>query len=370
MLSKFSVQGFKNFEEKITLDLTDTKGYNFNNKYIVNGIVNKGLIYGRNGVGKSNFGFALFDIVKHITDKNIDNETYNNYLNANTDSDIAEFSYELTFDCGKILYNYGKSNLETLIYEEIIINGNTFAYIDRRKSTIAEINAKGAETLDKDIGLSNLSIVSYINKNTLLAKNDDNSCFAKFISFINGMLFFRSLNGNSYIGFEQGSSSILEDIAKRGNTKELEEFLNAAGVDCKLSEIESEGSKSIGFKFKNQTIPFHNIASQGTRSLALFYFWLQRFRASENISFIFIDEYDAFYHHELSELVVEKLLESKAQAFVTTHNTSVISNDLLRPDCYFMLTKHDFKSLSHRTRKDLREAHNIEKMFKAGAFNG
>ncbi|OCH11037.1 ATP/GTP-binding protein [Aliivibrio sp. 1S128] len=370
MISRFSVTGFKNFKDTITLDFTNTKGYNFNDQYIVNGIVNKGLIYGRNGVGKSNFGFALFDIVKHVTDKNIDSDNYHNYLNADSDSNIAEFSYELSFECGTIQYNYGKSDLETLVYEEIIINGNRFAFIDRRVSTIAEINAKGAENLEKDIGNSNLSIISYINKNTLLTENNDNSCFSKFIKFINGMLFFRSLDGNSYIGFEQGSSGILEDIAKRGNTKDLEKFLNTAGVDCQLSEIERDGSNSIGFKFKNKTVPFYSIASQGTKSLALFYFWLQRFRNSQEISFIFIDEYDAFYHHELSELVIENLLGSSAQALVTTHNTSIISNDLLRPDCYFMLTKIDFKSLSHRTRKDLREAHNIEKMFKAGAFNG
>ncbi|TEW42848.1 AAA family ATPase [Psychromonas algicola] len=370
MLSKFSVQGFKNFEKKITLDFTDTKGYNFNDKYILNGVVNKGLIYGRNGVGKSNLGFAIFDIIKHITDKNIENHMYNNYINADSDSNIAEFSFEFLFDCGSVIYKYGKSNLETLIYEELFINDELFAHIDRRKSSFADINVKGAETLDTNIGHSNLSVLSYINKNALLSPDTNNACFSEFIKFVNGMLFFRSLDTNNYIGFEQGSTAILEDITKKGNIKDLEKFLNLAGVDCQLTEIEIEGSKSIGFKFKNKTIPFYSIASQGTKSLSLFYFWLQRFQESTDVTFIFIDEYDAFYHHELSELVVEKLLACSAQSLVTTHNTSVISNDLLRPDCYFMLTKNDFKSLSHRTRKDLREAHNIEKMFKAGAFNG
>ena len=54
---------------------------------------------------------------------------------------------------------------------------------------------------------------------------------------------------------------------------------------------------------------------------------------------------------------------------LTTHNTSIITNDLLRPDCYFLMSKHSIRSLSKSTSKELREAHNIEKMYKAGSFD-
>lgn len=46
------------------------------------------------------------------------------------------------------------------------------------------------------------------------------------------------------------------------------------------------------------------IASTGTRSLALFYYWYIRM---EQASFVFIDEFDAFYHFELSESVQKRL---------------------------------------------------------------
>ena len=84
---------------------------------------------------------------------------------------------------------------------------------------------------------------------------------------------------------------------------------------------------------------------------------------------MFIDEFDAFYHHDLSKMIVETLKEIGVQFILTTHNTSILSNDLLRPDCYFLLNKKKIKSLSNSTDKELREAHNIEKMYKAGAFN-
>ena len=55
------------------------------------------------------------------------------------------------------------------------------------------------------------------------------------------MLFFRSLDGNSYLGIEVGSRGIQEDIIERGNVEDLESFLNQAGIECKLKVVkESE----------------------------------------------------------------------------------------------------------------------------------
>lgn len=49
---------------------------------------------------------------------------------------------------------------------------------------------------------------------------------------------------------------------------------------------------------------------------------------------------------------------------------SVMTNDLLRPDCYFLIENNAIKDLSVSTDKELREAHNLEKMYRAGKFNG
>lgn len=90
----------------------------------------------------------------------------------------------------------------------------------------------------------------------------------------------------------------------------------------------------------------------------------------KDASFVFIDEFDAFYHFELSESVecCLKQIES-VQIFTTTHNTDLMSNDLLRPDCYFILNENQIKPISELTEKELRQAHNLQKMYKAGAFN-
>ncbi|MDM8548396.1 hypothetical protein QUF61_18040, partial [Candidatus Venteria ishoeyi] len=72
MLTKFEVSNFKNFAEKFTFDLTQTNNYVFNQNAVHNGIIKNALIYGHNGVGKSNLGFAIFDLISHLTDKHSD----------------------------------------------------------------------------------------------------------------------------------------------------------------------------------------------------------------------------------------------------------------------------------------------------------
>ena len=70
MLSKFEVSGFKSFNEKFSLNLNEVKEYSFNKEAVENNIVKMGIIYGVNGVGKSNLALALFDIVFHVAPDN------------------------------------------------------------------------------------------------------------------------------------------------------------------------------------------------------------------------------------------------------------------------------------------------------------
>lgn len=370
MLCRFEVSKFKCFSDTITLDLTKTKNYEFNSESIEDGTVKKAIVYGANGVGKSNLGIAIFDLISHLTDKNSDKEVYDNYINAQHIGECAKFTYTFKLNNCTVVYSYEKSEWKTLVSERLDIDGENIINIDRRVSNEAVVNLHGAESLNKDIGDSPISIVSYVRNNAVLKYSENAVTFHVFVNFVNKMLYFRSLDQNEYIGLEHGSKGICSDILERGHLSEFEEFLNEAGIDCKLKEIELNGKKDIGFDFGKNAIPFHEIASTGTRSLGLFYFWLQRIKEEDYVSFVFVDEFDAFYHHNLSKLIVKELKKAKAQVMLTTHNTSILSNDLLRPDCYFLMSKRDITPLSELTSKELRAAHNIEKMYKAGTFNG
>lgn len=149
--------------------------------------------------------------------------------------------------------------------------------------------------------------------------------------------------------------------------KEFEEFLKSEGVVYNLESVDINGHKELFCKFNNNSVPFVMIASTGTKSLALFYYWYLKMSKA---SFVYIDEYDSFYHFELSQKLVELVKKlTNVQVFLSTHNTDLLSNDLLRPDAYFILSDKGISSLEKNTEKELRRAHNLQKMYKAGSFN-
>ena len=368
MLKKFSVENFKGFKDKITLNIGSPSNYSFNSEIIENGCVTKGIIYGINSCGKSNLGLAIFDIITHLTEKQKLLQSYDFYLNMSGRKSFAEFEYTFVFDEHEVIYKYSKTDVNTLKSESLSIDGKEvifFDFLTRDGFTLLE----GSNTLNASIkNESPISRVKYVNSNSILTDNVQNQVFRKFIDFVERMLLFYSLDSRGYEGFMNGSESIAEGIVNSGKVQDFQEFLKENGIEYELYECEVDGRKTIYCHFDNKDADFFKIASTGTRSLALFYYWYIRM---EKASFVFIDEFDAFYHYELSESVQRRLRRILGvQVFTTTHNTDLMSNDLLRPDCYFLLENNSIRAISELTEKELRQAHNLQKMYKAGAFNG
>jgi AAA15 family ATPase/GTPase len=367
MLTKFEVKNFKNFKDNFVFDFTGVSNYEFNTECIRNGAINKAMIYGPNGCGKSNLGFALFDITSHLSDRQKGKEFYIDYLNAESEAEFAEFKYTFKFGKNILEYFYCKNSLEDLINEELKINDKKVIAYDRRsKEKNITVNLEGTETLNKLLNGNKISAVKYVKSNSVLKENEINRTYEEFYNFVDNMLLFRCLDNRAFIGFENTSNSIHADIIKRGKLKDFEAFLNKAGIKCKLKKVILNGQDNIAFDFGKKLLDFYINSSTGTRSLTLFYYWMLRL---DSVSFVFIDEFDAFYHHELARSVVEEVKKHNCQSVLTTHNTSIMTNDLLRPDCYFLMDNIKIKAIADCTEKELRLAHNLEKMYKAGAFN-
>ena len=366
MLRKFSVENFKGFQNKFVLDLSKPGNYAFNEECVKNGVVSKAAIYGVNGIGKSNLGLAIFDIVIHLTEKYRPLPKYANYLNLDGSKPYAYFEYEFQFDKNVIIYKYSKLNMNSLIEESLTINDKEMLYYDYRERK-GFSHFAGSESLDLSSNSSN-SRVKYIMGTALLkADNLENIVLAKFKQFVENMLLFYSLRENEFIGYKQETCLIDKLIIDNDKVDDFENFINSQGLKVKLQVVPSPEGKKLYFKHKNGLNYFFNECSTGMTSLILLYSWLIQI---EQCSFVYIDEFDAFYHYELAEMIIKRLKEYKnTQIIVTTHNTDLMNNDLMRPDCYFVLTDEKVDSLNRLTEKDLRLAHNLQKMFKAGAFN-
>ena len=207
MLKKFSVKNFKGFEKELVFDLSNINDYQFNTQCINNGIAQNSLIYGKNGSGKSNLGFAIFDIVMTITDKSREMiKEYINYKNLNNKmSEDTEFKYEFQFGNDILIYEYRKKDLFTVLYEKITFNGNTILEYDFNNKESKIINIEEAKNLTwgNEDSKQNISSVKYIFNNTILPEEHP---ISKLMSFVNGMLWFRSVRDNQYIGFKNSFS--------------------------------------------------------------------------------------------------------------------------------------------------------------------
>lgn len=364
MIRKFSVKNFKGFKDEIVLDLSKARDYTFNNNLVKNGLVNKGIIYGKNGTGKSNLGFALYDLTVHLTDKQKPAFTwYSNYRNLDSDSKLIEFKYEFNFDNDIYIYSYGKTTIDQLQYEKIEYKGKTLLYYDYLNPQKSVFNLKGIETLQIELKDNRLSILKYIYRNT----SPVNPVIQKIIQFAEGMLWFRCLNdGNGFIGLMSGGSSMDEIVIQNNRIHQFEEFLAENDLHYKLEARIFNNQNVLIAKFDNGEALFSSIISTGTQALWLYFCWSIYF---EKVSFLFLDEFDAFYHYETAEIIFKAINNQKnMQSFVTSHNTYLMRNSITRPDCCFILTDGKVCSLSECTDKEIREAHNLEKMYRNGAF--
>jgi hypothetical protein len=185
------------------------------------------------------------------------------------------------------------------------------------------------------------------------------------------MLWFRSLQNNGYIGYMTGTENLNSWIINNNLVRDFQQFLkNIAGIDMDLGAVSVGGhtpSEILIEKHGRVPLIFDNVASSGTRSLELLFYWSRKFK---DVSFLFMDEFDAFYHFDLARNIVKYIVElDNVQAVFTTHNSYLAGNDLLRPDCYFVLENRQLKSFADSTNRELREGHNLEKLLRNGEFN-
>ena len=187
------------------------------------------------------------------------------------------------------------------------------------------------------------------------------------MKYVSTMLWFRNLDENRYIGYKSNTKDYLDFVFENDTLEEFQEFLYASGINDKLSvKTDPDGVKRLYIDSK-VPMPFLKTASSGTRALYTFFYW---YKTAQDVSLMFIDEFDAYYHYELSESIV-KLLEkmTNTQVILTSHNTNLLSNRIMRPDCYFILTKDKLTSLVNATDRELREGHNLEKLYMSGEFD-
>ncbi|WP_432633406.1 AAA family ATPase [Brachyspira sp.] len=235
------------------------------------------------------------------------------------------------------------------------------------------MSLKGTENLQKDLKQLQISAVKWVNSNSVLEETKENEIFKEFINFVDRMLLFWSLEYRSFVGYAAGRQTLIKEIIKLGHFEDFKSFFKEAGIEDEFEYQVFNGEPQLLVKYgAKNSLQFERVSSSGMSSLLLVYFWLQDLLNNSNNdkspSFICIDEFDAFYHFELSRFIIEKLKKCNCQVLLTTHNTALLTNDILRPDCYYICSKKKILNVNNATEKELRQGHNLEKLYRGGTF--
>ena len=380
MLEKFEVENFRGFEKPLSFSLVAGR-YDFNPQVESQGLVKNAIVYGPNGIGKSTLGVALFDIILHLTDKNrMGADGMIPFLNMNHLDRPARFRYEFRFGPDRVVYEYTKTGPDELRRERLLRNGERLIDFDyfRTEKRARFVSKSLIGDLNIDLVDNKLSVVKYIYRNL---PTNFAPVVTDLVQFCESMLWYRSLSdGNRYAGFTNGINLLDEILYTSGKREEFRRFLAENGIPYDLEFRSVEGRHVLHVRFKGGSVPFDLVASTGTRALYLFFAW--SISAFPKVSFLFIDEFDAFLHYESAAAIVRTLNRSKTfQTILTTHNTSLMNNALTRPDCCYVMSYEDgaaggpgtpirIKSLAEATPREVRQVHNLEKMYRNGVFHG
>lgn len=363
MLKKFAVTNYRGFKKKIEFDFSKPRNYDNCQYAIKNGIIKDVMIYGPNGSGKSNIGFAMFDIIEHLTTNSKNDEQYVNFTYANNSLPVI-FEYYFNFGGQEVKYIYSKYP-NGILYEETFVAGQA-EYFHKRDSQI-EINKDYFNLSDSFIeeirnNANNVSLVTSLVSSYPLPKDH---ILLQFFDFVKHMLWFRCLEDRGYAGFESGNAKLDEYIISQGLITDFASFIERISGQH-FDFLPADGNeKKLHCLIDGSDMLFREVASTGTDSLELLYYWYTKLN---QVSLVFIDEFDAFYHFELASEVCKTLFNLDCQVILTTHNTSLMTNDLLRPDCYYLIDGNQMKPIADCTQKELRLGHNLEKIYRGEGF--
>lgn len=361
MLKKFTVSNYKNFKDEISLDFSKIGEYSFNMDSL-----SMRLIYGRNATGKTNFGTALLDI-KILLYGMFRNDENSVLINADS-QDTAKFIYEFQFGSDEVTYKYSRFANTELCDEELYINGEAIFKFDFKNSKfyfqgLSIISAETVNTnryLNKD-EMDNeyvLPFLRWLINNTAFS---DDSVLIQLFEYVRKMDMITVGNDLLY-----SNRNFLENLKNPVYLHNFEDFLNLMGIECKLVLQElPDGQVELYFSHK-KLVPFYRTASSGTLALTSLYQ-----KMVSNCSLIYIDDFAAFYHYEMAEKLISffKTKYPECQLIMTSHNTNLMTNKIMRPDCLFILSsKGTLTALCDATERELREGHNLEKMYIRGEF--
>lgn len=373
MVEEFSFGNFWSFKDIQTLNMTAAKIKSKNTKLDhinvfpinddLNGLKTKA-IYGANASGKSNVIKALVTFIRIIKDSAKEERALSliDSFQLSTETESKPTFFQLIFRIGKIRYRYGfeaddesvksewlfstpnkreqalfiregKSIIEIsqthfeegVIYQKLFENSEEQIFTET-SLFISHLYPTGIGKISKHVvkSISSISIISGLGHQGMYGIAGDSLSDSTKKKFILNFLKKADIGINDLDTIEITNENLpgnIEDEVK----KDLKKGKIIISTRTKYNaELKSDGKSDFSFGMQE---------SEGTRKM----FELSPFiyKSVKEGTPLFIDEFDSRFHPLLTKKIVElyNSVENKnAQLIFTTHDTNLLSADLLRRD--------------------------------------
>ena len=373
MIKEFSFGNYRSFKEIQSLNMTASKINELtgNNIIVLNekqSLLKSKAIYGANASGKSNIVKALVSFIRIIKNSVKDEKILEliESFKLSVDTENEPSFFQLIFEMNKIQYRYGFEATDKEIRSEWLFgvpNEREVCYFVRENNTINDISKLHFEEGHKLLSIYNdsegenevfrsnslfLSAVAAMNGK--LSKQISNAIFSitvlsglqdKQLYNISGTSLRNEATKNKITDFLKiadvgiNSLDVIEPVTENMVKEPAAQYFSKSDKDSKLGAVISNHDKFNAEKEKIGEANLQFLSSQSEGTLKMFEISSFLIQAIENGETLVIDEFDARLHPLISKKIVELFNSqgnSSAQLIFVTHDTNLLSADLLRRD--------------------------------------
>lgn len=374
MLTKMVLENFYSFKERTEVDLRKTS-YTICPENVSESKILKGAVFfGANASGKTN----IIKGIKYLLEWLFLDSEHSNMLREALclfgDTKQYHLEYHFDIDSNEIIYKIGVDIDSEEIYEELILNKQTYLKRDEHKATV--YNKNDIREYEEDVPKDG-SFLRVLYFNTRFAGND---ILIKWMNFLKNSIYC-DMYLNNLVGAKENEINILDYLEHNG-TQRVNEFFEKYNFEQKIEyENEAEGShfglkadkKLILFRRESldDPIPYYmeSLGNQLTLKILPVIFTVM-----DNGGMLAIDEFSSGLHNRLEELLIKFFMKNsqKSQLFLVSHSTNILKNTILRPDQEYAVyfDGENGSKIKRFSEEQPRNAQNIEKMYNSGIFGG
>lgn len=383
MLEEFSFGNFCSFKDINTLNLTSAKirskntNIDSSNVIIINkdlGLLKSKAIYGANASGKSNVVQALVAFIRLVSTSAKDEQAIRliDSYQLSTETEHEPSFFQIIFRIDNIRYRYGfeadfksiksewlfstpgkrEQNLfiregkklininpknfeEGLRYQSLFEHAEDAIFTDS-SLFISQLSLTGIGKISKQIvkAISSINIISGLGQRGMYESARECLSDEVMKAFILKFLRRADVGINDLFPLEITNESGIENL-----DSDLQDEIKKAKITLSTRTKYDSDYKPVG----ETNFSFNNQESEGTKKM--FELSPHIYKSLREGSILIIDEFDSRFHSLLTKRIVEIFNSSNnksAQLIFITHDTNLLSSDLLRRDQIDFVEKDKF----------------------------